>query len=139
MSPDSDDEIDALPLGVTVNGYRLDAVLGRGGVGITYRGEALTGGDPVVIKEFLPTLAAVRVDGMVRARTQALKADYDRLLQAFLAEARTLEPYRALIHAGLDGDPPRPRVHGGAGPQSRPIPPSTAGNGSDSRLGGLKR
>jgi formylglycine-generating enzyme required for sulfatase activity/tRNA A-37 threonylcarbamoyl transferase component Bud32 len=98
MPPDSDHTLDALPTDYRLQDYRLVGVLGGGGFGLSYRGEPLSGGDPVTIKEFLPHHLAVRTGVMVRGRTRYLKAEFDRRLQDFLDEAASLQRFGALDH-----------------------------------------
>jgi len=98
MLPDSDQDPDALPAGYRLQDYCLLGVLGRGGFGITYRGEAVTGGGAVTIKEFLPDRLAVRAGCEVCARTRSFKAEFDRRLRDFLDEGAGLQRLGGLDH-----------------------------------------
>ena len=57
MTPDN---VQALPLGTQLGDYRLDAVIGQGGFGITYRAFDSQLAKIVAIKEYLPVEFAVR-------------------------------------------------------------------------------
>jgi len=48
------DNVQALPLGTQLGDYRLDAVIGQGGFGITYRAFDGQLAKMVAIKEYLP-------------------------------------------------------------------------------------
>ena len=65
MTPDN---VQALPLGTQLGDYRLDAVIGQGGFGITYRAFDAQLAKIVAIKEYLPVEFAIRrTDGTVVA------------------------------------------------------------------------
>ena len=57
MTPDN---VQALPPGTLLGDYRLDAVIGHGGFGITYRAFDGQLAKVVAIKEYLPIEFAVR-------------------------------------------------------------------------------
>lgn len=81
----------ALPIGSMLQEYRLDAVLGAGGFGMTYLGWDTHLEKHVAIKEYLPTDLAVRaLDGSIVPITTELKHDYQWGLDRFILEARTL-------------------------------------------------
>src|SRR5216684_3997563 len=71
------DNVQALPLGTQLGDYRLDAVIGHGGFGITYRAFDGQLAKMVAIKEYLPVEFAVR-----------------RGSERFLDEARALARFR---------------------------------------------
>ena len=87
------DHVNALPPGTRFEEYRLDAVLGAGGFGITYRAYDANLDKFVAIKEYLPS-------GVCHAGTErehggasfqhADAQDYHWGLTRFLDEARTL-------------------------------------------------
>lgn len=81
----------ALPAGTVLSGYRLDAVLGKGGFGLTYLATDLRLGMQVAIKELLPDGVATRVEGStVVAQSRELHETYRWALQRFEQEARLL-------------------------------------------------
>ena len=85
------DHIHALPPGTRFEEYRLDAVLGAGGFGITYRAYDAHLDMFVAIKEYLPGEFAARTEASTvvpKANTDA--EDYHWGLTRFLDEARTL-------------------------------------------------
>ncbi|CAK0753155.1 eukaryotic-like serine/threonine-protein kinase [uncultured Gammaproteobacteria bacterium] len=88
------DFLDALPLGHQILEYRLTAILGQGGFGITYRAEDQTLGHAVAIKEYLPGAVAVRDGVTVRSRSGAARDSFDWGRKRFLDEARTLAKFR---------------------------------------------
>jgi serine/threonine protein kinase len=84
----------ALPAGSMLLEYRLDAVLGAGGFGMTYLGWDVNLEKHVAIKEYLPTDLAVRaLDGSVVPITTELQHDYQWGLDRFILEARTLAKF----------------------------------------------
>lgn len=87
----------ALAPGTLLGRYRIEAVLGQGGFGITYRAVDTVLHRAVAVKEYLPSDVAVRIDGTTvipRSRTDA--ADYDWGLKRFLDEAKTLAQHEAV-------------------------------------------
>ena len=81
----------ALALGTMLMEYRLDAVLGVGGFGITYLGHDTQLQKNVAIKEYFPSGSVSRVpDGSVTLTAPDLTVDYATGLERFLKEARTL-------------------------------------------------
>ena len=85
------DHVNALPHGTRFEEYRLDAVLGAGGFGITYRAYDANLDKFVAIKEYLPVEFATRTDAnTVVPHSNADAQDYHWGLTRFLDEARTL-------------------------------------------------
>ena len=89
------DNVQALPLGTRLGDYRLDAVIGHGGFGITYRAFDTQLAKFVAIKEYLPVECAVRKpDGEVVPRARRVAEDYAWGRERFLEEARALARFR---------------------------------------------
>ena len=85
------DHVNALPPGTRFEEYRLDAVLGAGGFGITYRAYDANLDKFVAIKEYLPVEFATRTAvSTVVPHSDADAQDYHWGLTRFLDEARTL-------------------------------------------------
>ena len=85
------DHIHALPPGTRFEEYRLDAVLGAGGFGITYRAYDAHLDTFVAIKEYLPGEFAARTEAStVVPKSNTDAQDYHWGLTRFLDEARTL-------------------------------------------------
>ena len=85
------DHVNALPSGTRFEEYRLDAVLGSGGFGITYRAYDANLDKFVAIKEYLPVEFATRTEAStVVPHSNADAQDYHWGLTRFLDEARTL-------------------------------------------------
>lgn len=84
-----------LPVGYRLFEYRIDAVLGQGGFGITYLATDVNLNAKVAIKEYLPEDIAYRsTDDSVSAKNPEDKEFYDHGLESFLVEARTLATFR---------------------------------------------
>jgi len=84
----------ALPLGSLLLEYRLEAVLGAGGFGMTYLGRDTHLEKHVAIKEYLPTDLVVRaLDGSIMPITGELKGEFEWGLERFIQEARTLAKF----------------------------------------------
>jgi serine/threonine protein kinase len=89
------DDVHALPAGHQLNQYRIEAVIGRGGFGITYQAQDTVLRKLVAVKEYLPVEFAVRAsDASVQPRARRLEQDYRWGLERFLDEARTLAHFR---------------------------------------------
>lgn len=87
----------ALPVGFTLHEYTIEAVLGAGGFGVSYRARDNNLQCRVALKEYLPNDLAVRADSQrVLPRTDA--EAYRLGLERFLAEARVLAGFR---HANI--------------------------------------
>lgn len=85
----------ALPVGYRLHEYRIDALLGQGGFGITYLATDVNLNSKVAIKEYLPEDIAYRsTDDSVSAKNAEDQEFYDHGLEAFLVEARTLATFR---------------------------------------------
>jgi serine/threonine protein kinase/HAMP domain-containing protein len=85
----------ALPVGYRLFEYRIDALLGQGGFGITYLATDVNLNSKVAIKEYLPEDIAYRsTDDSVSAKNPEDQDFYDHGLEAFLVEARTLATFR---------------------------------------------
>ena len=85
------DHVNALPPGTRFEEYRLDAVLGAGGFGITYRAYDANLDKFVAIKEYLPSEFATRAERYTVVPQSSTDAeDYHWGLNRFLDEARTL-------------------------------------------------
>jgi len=87
----ADDHYIALPSGFRLGKYELQAVLGQGGFGITYRAWDRELDRAVAVKEYLPADSAIRVDGStVKARSKVEDEGFAWGLTRFLDEARAL-------------------------------------------------
>jgi serine/threonine protein kinase len=80
----------ALPIGSMLMEYRLDAVLGAGGFGITYLAFDTNLEKKVAIKEYLPSAVAVRNGTTVLPTSAQHEHDYRWGLDRFIQESRTL-------------------------------------------------
>jgi serine/threonine protein kinase len=84
----------ALPIGCQVDCFRIEAVLGKGGFGITYLAVDLQLGKRVAIKELLPDSIATRFDGLtVVPHSAAVQENWEWARERFLEEARTLATF----------------------------------------------
>jgi serine/threonine protein kinase len=89
------DNVQALPPGTRLGDYRLDAMIGHGGFGITYRAFDAQLAKVVAIKEYLPLECAIRqADGQVVPRSARLTDDFAWGRERFLDEARALARFR---------------------------------------------
>ena len=89
------DNVQALPPGTRLGDYRLDAMIGHGGFGITYRAFDTQLAKIVAIKEYLPLECAIRQnDGQVVPRSARLADDFAWGRERFLDEARALARFR---------------------------------------------
>ncbi len=89
------DNVQALSPGTRLGDYRLDAMIGHGGFGITYRAFDTQLAKVVAIKEYLPIECAIRhSDGAVVPRGARLIEDFTWGRERFLDEARALARFR---------------------------------------------
>ena len=89
------ENVQALPPGTQLGDYRLDAMIGHGGFGITYRAFDTQLAKVVAIKEYLPVEFAIRQrDGAVVPRGASLIEDFTWGRERFLDEARALARFR---------------------------------------------
>ena len=89
------DNVQALPPGTELGDYRLDATIGHGGFGITYRAFDKQLAKFVAIKEYLPVEFAVRQgDSEVVPRGNRFADDFAWGRERFLDEARALARFR---------------------------------------------
>jgi predicted Ser/Thr protein kinase len=79
----------ALPRGTTVNGYRIERILGSGGFGITYLAADLLG-QQFAVKEYYPRQFAIRRDMTVQPNTAEDQPLFDECKERFLREAHAL-------------------------------------------------
>ncbi|MEO7741714.1 MAG: adenylate/guanylate cyclase domain-containing protein [Usitatibacter sp.] len=81
----------ALSIGSELMEYRIEAILGVGGFGITYLARDTHLDKAVAIKEYFPGGAVARGgNGDVTLTSPEVASDYDTGLERFLREARTL-------------------------------------------------
>lgn len=75
--------------------YRLERILGAGGLGITYEAFDVVLGMPVAIKECVPPIIAVRDEARdVRPRTESDRRLLERVVNAFRREGKLLAQFR---------------------------------------------
>ncbi|WP_300784247.1 serine/threonine-protein kinase [Enhydrobacter sp.] len=92
MNPDN---VQALPTGTQLGDFRLDAMIGHGSFGITYRAFDTQLAKMVAIKEYLPVEFAVRSgDTTVVPRGARFAEDFAWGRERFLDEARALARFR---------------------------------------------
>jgi serine/threonine protein kinase len=98
----------ALPKGFEIGNFRIEAVLGKGGFGITYLGIDPKISKRVAIKELLPDTIATRVEGRtVQPHSSDQIENWEWARQRFVEEARMLASFShpaivgALICAAL--------------------------------------
>ena len=84
----------ALPVGFQIEHFRIEAVLGKGGFGITYLAVDLQLGKRVAIKELLPDTIATRVEGLtVVPHSHGMQENWEWARERFLEEARILATF----------------------------------------------
>ena len=79
----------ALPYATTVNGYRIERVLGSGGFGVTYLARDLLQ-QPFAIKEYYPRQFAIRQELNVLAASAEDEPLFGECRERFLREAQAL-------------------------------------------------
>ena len=86
----------ALPLGYMLHEYRLERMLGVGGFGMTYLAHDTNLDAKVAIKEYLPRDLSLRneVSPEVQPCNEEMRERYQRGLERFLLESRTLAAFR---------------------------------------------
>jgi serine/threonine protein kinase len=84
----------ALPVGSQIEHLRIEAVLGKGGFGITYLAVDARLGKRVAIKELLPDTIATRVEhNTVVPHSSGMQQDWEWARERFLEEARALAAF----------------------------------------------
>jgi serine/threonine protein kinase len=91
---------DALPPGTSINGYRIEAVLGQGGFGITYRVVDLLE-QSFAAKEYFPRGFARRSGASVIVSTESDVAIFEDCRRRFVREAQILADLGH--HGGVEG------------------------------------
>lgn len=85
-----DDYFGALPIGYQLEEYRIEAILGQGGFGITYKARDTNLNKLVAIKEYLPEQFAFRKQTDTISPRHGSAEDFYWGLERFLQEAQTL-------------------------------------------------
>jgi serine/threonine protein kinase len=91
-----DERTNALPVGTELEGYRIVALLGAGGFGITYKAVDVLLDRPLAIKEYLPSILANRgLDKRtVRPFGRQEQEQFAWGLERFRSEAKTLVAFQ---------------------------------------------
>lgn len=85
----------ALPIGALIQEYRIDAVLGAGSFGITYKARDTYLGQTVAIKEFFPDEYVERGgDGAIQLISERHAETYRWELDRFIGEGQVLATFR---------------------------------------------
>lgn len=85
----------ALPAGYALHEYRIDAVLGAGGFGLTYLATDSNLNLKVAVKEYLPgDFASRSEDSTVQPRSEDTTESFQWGLRRFMDEAKTLASFR---------------------------------------------
>lgn len=85
--------VNSLQLGYMLLWYKIEAILGRGGFGITYLAHDINLDKRVAIKEYLPLdMASRKSDKTVYANDSSVK-DFEKGLNRFIREARTMAKF----------------------------------------------
>ena len=86
-----------LPSGYELDDYRMTDLLGKGGFGITYKGEDVRLQRAVAIKEYLPSVYAYRdANSVVRPRSDEDAELFEWGLNRFVDEAGVFRSRRAM-------------------------------------------
>jgi hypothetical protein len=84
----------ALPNGYSLHEYRIEAMIGAGGFGLTYLAHDSNLNTKVAIKEYLPADFAARSDDQtVQPKSSAAQPTFEWGLKRFLDESRTLASF----------------------------------------------
>lgn len=84
-----------LPRGYTLHGYRIEKPVGGGGFSQVYLATALERAEPVIVKEYLPSLQARRLDDeRVEPASQLTNSLYRQGIKRFFEEASALAKIR---------------------------------------------
>ncbi|MDR0717363.1 MAG: protein kinase [Azoarcus sp.] len=86
--------LDALPVGTRLQTFEILDIAGEGGFSIVYRAHDGELDREVAIKEYLPAVHAVRINGQVRARSAAKRGVFESGMRHFVTEAHTLAQLR---------------------------------------------
>jgi len=85
----------ALATGGRIDRYEVEAVIGHGGFGISYRAVDIESGERVALKEFLPTELATReADDSVYPLSESHRENFQWGLERFLDEVRLVSGFR---------------------------------------------
>lgn len=88
-------QANSLPIGTLIGEYKVDAVIGSGGFGVTYRARDVRLDAFVAVKEYFPVSMAVRrPDFSVEERPGNVKGGYNWGLDKFMNEASMLASLR---------------------------------------------
>ena len=122
----------ALPKDTTINGYRIERVLGSGGFGVTYLARDLLG-QLFAIKEYFPRQFAIREDLTVVAASAEDTPLFEECRDRFLREAQALVLLgrRARAEAAVRGE--RLAAALSLGPYRPSAPPAAADLGAQRR------
>jgi serine/threonine protein kinase len=99
----------ALDIGTRIDRYEIEAVIGHGGFGISYRAVDVGTGERVALKEFLPTELATReADDSVYPLSESHLDDFQWGLERFLDEVNLLAHFRhpsiVRVHRAFEGN-----------------------------------
>lgn len=83
-------DVNALALGTRLGEYAVEAVLGSGGFGITYKAHDTRLDTSVALKEYFPSSLAYRSNATVTVRPDSIAGGYEWGMDKFLHEASAL-------------------------------------------------
>src|SRR2546425_5993159 len=115
------DDTEHLPIGKQLGHYRIEALLGRGGMGEVYRARDTKLGREVAIK-VLPAAFSADADRLHRFEQEACAAgalNHPNILVIHHIDTYEGSPY--IVSELLEGETLRDRLHGGALPQRKAI------------------